>query len=1002
MAFYAAGHYSRAFISMRQAESTTESAGLIAAFIRKDTKVLINRIASILLRDTPLFENQSDLDEWVITIAIARSLASALEYIFTGDKDYFDEANQTLYDASLIATAGLSPAYWLIVRLLRLMLNNLEDTSLWKNLPQFFSPESKNNLNQYIRLMAFSKPPVIELWMSQRSALSLALDSTNRGGVINLRTSAGKTLIAELAILQTLSSDPASRIIYLAPFRSLAFEIERTLSVSLSWLGFRVSHLYGGSRVSYTDMEMASESSVFIATPEKARALFRAFPEIFENVKLIIIDEGHLIGPSERYVKNELFIDHLRSFARSKRARILLLSAVIPITKELAEWVTGDQGSVASSQWKPSTERFGLLKWNGSRVRINWLGKIESFNPSFVKAKPLGFSNRRTSFPHNKHEAIAAAAVRLSSIGPVMIFTGKAVSVPTLAESVLLALGEDPEPHPWPEHEWKVFKAVCAEELDPNSIEIEAARLGVICHSNRLTPQVRMAIEHLMRSRSPKVIIATTTLGQGVNVGISSVIVATPYIGKERISQRDFWHICGRAGRAFVDGEGKILYAIDEVITKTRTTRHVEKDEDLARQYFDFSATDRVESGLLYVINQLRDIANQAGVSFDVLIELVANNEFKVLGVQKQYFEAVLNLLDDEILSFHEDLSIKYSNSESVEWVDQAFRELLAVIQARTGINQSNTADVIQFLQARARYILKQIPDRTTRKAIVASGLPLSVALKAHENLDLFRVLADEYIQSDFTFISLTITVKRIESWARDNASSITEKMPDESALDKLRSLWLGGTGLRELIKQDSNATVICKDFYGYQLPWIIHAISQKFDKAVEKERISALSQIALLVEIGVPTELAARIFLAGIRSRAAATELSRLDISFGTSISAISRNLHNPDFIDGLIPQISQPTVEWLNLIQTDESYRRTIVPRFSNFKLKQSVNTNTLYARTFGEGTFLCSLDGRIKFSVKSTVHLPFNQIADDLRFVFKKSGEIWVLTARDLRLE
>ncbi len=303
--------------------------------------------------------------------------------------------------------------------------------------------------------------------------------------MINLRTSAGKTRVAELAILQTILSEPTAKIFYLAPFRSLALEVEQTLSSTFAWLGYGVSHLYGGSRVSSIDTELAAESTITIATPEKARALFRATPELFENVKLLIVDEGHLIGPSKRFVRNEVFIDHLRCLARTTGARLLLLSAVLPNARELAEWVTGDPNAVASSPWKPSAERFGLLRWNGSRVRIDWHGEVSSFNPSFVEAKRLGFGTRRKPFPNDKNEAVAATAVRLSAIGPVMIFTGRAVSVPTLAEAVLLALGERPEDHAWPEHEWKVFQGVCQEELEPDAIELRAARAGVVCHSNR-------------------------------------------------------------------------------------------------------------------------------------------------------------------------------------------------------------------------------------------------------------------------------------------------------------------------------------------------------------------------------------------------------------------------------------------------------------------------------------------------------------------------------------
>lgn len=999
MAFYAAGHYSRAFVAIRQVESTTKEAGVIAAFIRKDFKSLIQRLNGILLQDIPEFEDQTNLDQWAITIAIARSLAYTLEFIMTGVEDIRSEIGRTLEDASVIAMAGLSPSHWWIVRLLKLMLQKLSDESLWKTLPPFFDPEANSHLDRYVRLLAFSKTPVIELWASQCAALSLALNPTNRGGVVNLRTSAGKTMVAELAILQTLCNDPAAKIIYLAPFRSLAFEVERTLSASFSWLGFQVSHLYGGSRVSSIDTELVSESSITIATPEKARALFRAIPKIFENVKLIVIDEGHLIGPSERYVRNELFIDHLRAFAQYTGARMLLLSAVLPNTQELAEWVAGDPDAVAISPWKPSVERFGLLRWNGKRVRIDWLGEVESFNPSFVEAKPVSKRKNSRVFPANKTGAVAATAVRLSNLGPVMIFAGQAQWVPSMANSVLQALGNDPPEHQWPEHEWKVFEAVCMEELEPNSVELEAARVGVVCHSNRLTTQVRLALEVLMRSHPPKIIIATTTLGQGVNVGISSVIISTPYIGQNMtIDKRDFWNICGRAGRAFVDGEGKILYAIDD----TRSLRQIRNDETLARTYFDTSKMDRVESGLLYIINFLRRIADRAGVPFDVLIELSANNDFEKVGDEEECFEAILDLIDDGLLALHEDASINQSDDESVEWVDRAFRESLAAIQASAGLEKSNKDDVISFLQARAKSTLKRVTDKSTRKAVVASGLPMSVAITAHRDLDLFRTLIDEYMGSERLLSDLNSIVQNIEAWARENAYSVTGEMPEESKLDDLRENWLSGAGLNVLIEQDSDAASICKDLYGYQLPWIIHAISQELDKAVEEERIKAMAVIALLVEIGVPTELAARIFLAGIRSRVAATELSRLDAQFGDSVSAISNNLLDPDFMDALIPQVSTPTAEWLKLILADESRRKIVVPNVTPFKLKRPLDLQKLYARSLGENVFLCSLDGRKKIRVKSSARRPFDQVTDDPRFVFEKSGETWLLTARDPRCE
>jgi hypothetical protein len=328
------------------------------------------------------------------------------------------------------------------------MLDDYGKSSLWRVLPPYFDPDGATSVADYVRLLALSAPPVTELWQSQLSSLHLSLNKENLGGVINLRTSAGKTRVAELAILQTLKTHPGGKVLYLAPFRSLAFEMERTFSKFLSPLGFSISHLYGGSRFSSVDLELINEANITIATPEKAKAMLRAAPELFDSVKLVIVDEGHMLGGSERNVRNELFFEHLRILCRKSGARMLLLSAVLPNATELAAWVGGDVNALAKSNWKPSAERFGLLRWEGKGAIIEWLGDERCFNPHFVEFKEVkketGKGTRQ--FPSTKQEAVAASAVRLAELGPVLIFAGQAQWVPSMARGVLLALDSNIKP----------------------------------------------------------------------------------------------------------------------------------------------------------------------------------------------------------------------------------------------------------------------------------------------------------------------------------------------------------------------------------------------------------------------------------------------------------------------------------------------------------------------------------------------------------------------------
>jgi hypothetical protein len=235
------------------------------------------------------------------------------------------------------------------------------------------------------------------------------------------------------------------------------------------------------------------------------------------------------------------------------------------------------------------------------------------------------------------------------------------------------------------------------------------------------------------------------------------------------------------------------------------------------------------------------------------------------------------------------------------------------------------------------------------------------------------------------------------------HAGPVTGDMPDAVKLDALQEGWLGGTGLQALSAVDADARPISRDFYGYQLPWIIHAASQQLRGAEEPERADALAKIALLVELGVPTDLAVRIFLVGVRSRAATTELAALDVAFGSSISEISRKLRSSEFADQLRPLVSPATAGWLDLMVEDAARRRQQpVPGFPPFTLPGTNQAELLHARRLGDRVFLSTVEGRTRVEVKSTNQLPFDKAANDPRIAFARSGANWYLVVRDPRLQ
>src|SRR5690606_28650175 len=247
--------------------------------------------------------------------------------------------------------------------------------------------------------------------------------------------------------------------------------------------------------------------------------------------------------------------------------------------------------------------------------------------------------------------------------------------------------------------------------------------------------QVRMATERLMRSTSPKIIIASSTLAQGVNIGISSVIVATPYQTDQPIDHRDFWNICGRAGRAFVDGEGKVLYAIDE----TREDWQIRQDRELAAGYFNVSQSQPVESGLLFALGIIHQAAERAGIDFEDLMTMVAENDFSNLSEQVAAgCLEIMDLIDDGLLALHEDPEVNPNLENPEVWADTVFRSSLAAIQAPNSTFSIDADELIRFLAARAKKIVEMTPEPSQRKAYVASGLPVSVASNVYRDREQF------------------------------------------------------------------------------------------------------------------------------------------------------------------------------------------------------------------------------------------------------------------------
>jgi hypothetical protein len=310
---------------------------------------------------------------------------------------------------------------------------------------------------------------------------------------------------------------------------------------------------------------------------------------------------------------------------------------------------------------------------------------------------------------------------------------------------------------------------------------------------------------------------------------------------------------------------------------------------------------------------------------------------------------------------------------------------------------------LIEFLKARASGVLRKVPLLEARRAIIASGLPLSVGIVAFNQLNVFREMVDRYLNADLTEVSLGALVLEFETWARTNARTIVEGMPDQELLDRIRPQWLAGASLRQIIEDcGDDSTDICTELYGYQLPWLFHSIAQKLDKQSEENRIETLAKVGLLVELGLPTEAAAKVFLAGVRSRAASVELGRFVTNPAATVSNIRKALLDSATVTALSATVSPSTLEWLHLLSAEHGIPAIDPPRCGRFTLEVPDDVNVLHVRQLPQGkVYLCSTDARFKVEVETTNEWPFDRLANDLRYTFARDGDAWTQQCRDPRV-
>ena len=448
---------------------------------------------------------------------------------------------------------------------------------------------SDNNEHQFFSLLP-----------SQREAINNSLlDPQKIAVVLQMPTSAGKTLLAEFSIVQALEAfGRDSRILYLTPTRALATQAKHSLSADFRHLGVSVTQASSAFEEDPLELELLQEQSgVIISTPEKADLLLRRDRKWFSEIKLVVIDEAHMLNEGDRGARLELLLANIRREVQD--IRLLLLTPFVANAKILSDWLGGDRGVPINIAWRPTTSLVGIVEKKpvineeGKQVRgqvgLDVLWRIPhssekdfEFESTLIKAIPSAETKSARAL-------VNTCAKKLSNVGATLaMFPTSLVEAEKAAYEI--ALGRPYLSDNKISDELAFAIALAENDFGDDCQLAECLRKGVAYHHSSLSPELRFLIEDQIKNKVINYVAATTTLAQGMNFPVSSVIVHSthkPYGGGD-LTHGEFWNIAGRAGRVGLSDKGLVVFANPkhkdkwEYYTKTLDTPIVSSLLDLA------------------------------------------------------------------------------------------------------------------------------------------------------------------------------------------------------------------------------------------------------------------------------------------------------------------------------------------------------------------------------------------------------------------------------------
>lgn len=429
--------------------------------------------------------------------------------------------------------------------------------------------------------------PIFEMLPPQRRTLREEglLGSGHRSVVVSLPTSSGKTFIAEFRILQALNQFDQENgwVAYLAPTRALVNQMTTRLRRDFSHIGAVVEKVSPALEVDGLEAGMLTETDrtqqfrILVTTPEKLDLMLRGGLEdrIDRPLTLVVVDEAHGLASENRGIKLELLLATINRECRY--AQFLLLTPFIHNGTEIARWLSPDSNKNIDLgvDWTPNDRVVAIARVDRGEGRGEFSLSLRSRHTTrntldipeqigIGEPRPLGLA--WSAVAQSPGKIAAATAQVLQKRGTVIVLADTPAATWRIANAFKVKENKRTLDGDDLEH----VQRFLIDEMGQDFPLAGLLEYGVGVHHAGMSEDTRALVEWLTENDRLGVLVATTTIAQGVNFPVSGVVFASHQYRSRKspfrrdMPPQDFWNIAGRAGRVDQGDLGVVVLAAQD------------------------------------------------------------------------------------------------------------------------------------------------------------------------------------------------------------------------------------------------------------------------------------------------------------------------------------------------------------------------------------------------------------------------------------------------------